>query len=432
MDEMVSSLAENTGTFIDVAWARMDAAPTGPLAFYNDTLGITNKLLSDLANAEQDAGVSGGIFADSLTVLGFVLAGQTGDVRRYIDNLKEMNAEIAAIPTLGSHIALMTGGQLPVEDAWQQLQKDAPGLGPIDPALIENTKKGKGLRGGKKKTGGGGRKKEQLEVFSEGFAAEALQAYNDDLLDAAISQGGSPVYVDAQGRVWPDVGAAVDARAEEFEQGLTLEEQLQEEAARKQAVAKADALMKEFEMHRAFLEQKTILNEEAVRRDQKMFQEDLQFRIAKTAEFFSFISLLSTTNNKALFKIGQAAAIGEAGVNTALGAIKAYQAMAGIPIVGPTVLGPLAAAAVTAAGIAAIAKIKAQKFGGGGAGTTSMSNAGGISAGAASGAFGDAGLGGGGGTIVIPILLDGEQIHEVVVNQNDSANQQGKPSFASA
>jgi hypothetical protein len=61
-----------------------------------------------------------------------------------------------------------------------------------------------------------------------------------------------------------------------------------------------------------------------------------------------------------------------------------------------------------------------------------MSNAGGISAGAASGAFGDAGLGGGGGTIVIPILLDGEQIHEVVVNQNDSANQQGKPSFASA
>jgi hypothetical protein len=76
------------------------------------------------------------------------------------------------------------------------------------------------------------------------------------------------------------------------------------------------------------------------------------------------LSSLMESESKEAFMIGKAAALAEAAVNTALGAIKAYTSLAGIPLVGPA-LGAVAAAAVVASGASTINDIRSQQFGGG-------------------------------------------------------------------
>src|SRR5690606_6560791 len=67
------------------------------------------------------------------------------------------------------------------------------------------------------------------------------------------------------------------------------------------------------------------------------------------------------SKNKTAFEVGKRAAIAQATINTFMSATAAFNAMAGIPFVGP-VLGAIAAAAAVAAGMANIQKISAQKF----------------------------------------------------------------------
>ena len=79
---------------------------------------------------------------------------------------------------------------------------------------------------------------------------------------------------------------------------------------------------------------------------------------------FQILAQLMQSQNKKLFQIGKLAAAGEAAIATQAGAIKAYYALAGIPIVGPA-LGIAAAAALTAFGVARVRGILSTPFGGG-------------------------------------------------------------------
>jgi hypothetical protein len=70
---------------------------------------------------------------------------------------------------------------------------------------------------------------------------------------------------------------------------------------------------------------------------------------------------LQESKHKAIAVVGKAAAIFQTTVDTATGAIAAYKALAGIPVVGPA-LGATAAAAVVAFGAEKLANIKAASF----------------------------------------------------------------------
>lgn len=79
------------------------------------------------------------------------------------------------------------------------------------------------------------------------------------------------------------------------------------------------------------------------------------------------LAALQDSKSKAMFKVGQLAAIAETTINTYRSATAAYAALAGIPVIGPA-LGAAAAAAAIAAGLANVQAIRSQQFGGGGGG----------------------------------------------------------------
>jgi hypothetical protein len=76
------------------------------------------------------------------------------------------------------------------------------------------------------------------------------------------------------------------------------------------------------------------------------------------------LSSLRNSKSEGMFKVGKAAAIAQATVNTFMGATAAFTSLAGIPIVGPA-LGAAAAAAAIASGLVQVQNIKGQQFQGG-------------------------------------------------------------------
>jgi hypothetical protein len=86
------------------------------------------------------------------------------------------------------------------------------------------------------------------------------------------------------------------------------------------------------------------------------------------------LATLMQSGSRKAFEVGKAAAMAEAAINVPLAAIKAYQAMAGIPIVGPA-LGVAAAGAAVAAGVMNIQKISSTQFGGGQSGSAASFSA---------------------------------------------------------
>ena len=90
-------------------------------------------------------------------------------------------------------------------------------------------------------------------------------------------------------------------------------------------------------------------------------QQNAQLSTAKT--FFGALEGLQSSSNSKMARIGKAAAIANAIVNTYQSATGAYASLASIPYVGPA-LGAAAAAAAIAAGMANVAQIRAQNTGG--------------------------------------------------------------------
>lgn len=88
---------------------------------------------------------------------------------------------------------------------------------------------------------------------------------------------------------------------------------------------------------------------------------ELETNLARTEQALGTAAGLMQSNSKEAFRVGQAAAIGQAIVNTYTAATAAYQSAAAIPYVG-WILGPVAAAGAIAAGMAQVSAIRSQQM----------------------------------------------------------------------
>lgn len=104
---------------------------------------------------------------------------------------------------------------------------------------------------------------------------------------------------------------------------------------------------------------------ELARRDFSKMTFDQQ--LATASKGFALLANLMQSKHKAMFEIGKVGAIAQSAIATRTGAIEAYKALAGIPVVGPA-LGAAAAIAVTAFGLEQISAINSTSFGGASAG----------------------------------------------------------------
>lgn len=91
----------------------------------------------------------------------------------------------------------------------------------------------------------------------------------------------------------------------------------------------------------------------------KIEQGRQQLTLSASADFFGQLANLQHSSNNKIARIGKAAAIAQAIINTYQAATAAFAAMASIPYVGPA-LGAAAAAVAIATGLANVAQIRAQ------------------------------------------------------------------------
>jgi hypothetical protein len=398
VDQAMDAAGNNLDTFIGLLWASVasTSGATEALDNLNTTFGVYNNMLMDSPDIAIDFIFSLDSIKMGLDILTDGFLGTTGAAEDYAKALK---------------IAALQAEKLRIEEEkraqWQEPELTSRGRGGQAPGKKYGP-------GGKKGSGGGGGGGGDVMDFTEADV-EAFELAELEELTGKVANV-QPAYVDMYGRVWPDVSSAVDARMTEFEEMMPLEDQ-----------AAAHLLGLQMQVFEAKVD---LMN-----RERKAELKNFQLRGQQASQFFSYITQLGTIQSKKAFVLAKVAAIAEGTINTIAAAIGAYKSMSSIPYVGP-VLGAIAAGAVTAAGMAMVAKISQQKYGGGGGGVGGFtgSAAGGISAGSAGGAYGGSGMGGGGGggTTVIQLNLDGEQIQEAVVNANDKASQQGKSAFATA
>ena len=106
-----------------------------------------------------------------------------------------------------------------------------------------------------------------------------------------------------------------------------------------------------------------VAEEESARKQQLM-----QTLLSGTSSFLGNLATLQQSHDKRMRAVGKAAAKAKIVVDTATAAMAAYQAMAGIPIVGPF-LGAAAAAAAVVAGAVQLANVDRGSIGDGGAST---------------------------------------------------------------
>lgn len=116
----------------------------------------------------------------------------------------------------------------------------------------------------------------------------------------------------------------------------------------------------------ALMRQKDLINEEdAANARLQIWLKGQEHQMAQAQGFFSGLEGLAQSSNKNLARIGKAAAISNAIIDTYKSATGAYAAMSSIPYVGPA-LGAAAAAAAIAAGMANVQAIRSQGYQAGG------------------------------------------------------------------
>lgn len=126
-----------------------------------------------------------------------------------------------------------------------------------------------------------------------------------------------------------------------------------------------DAQLGQFQIYYAAIEQfrqQDVKNEEIASAAKRAIkQQEMDLYLQRTSDALGAASGLMKSNSKEAFRIGQAAAIGQAIVNTYTAATAAYQSAAAIPYVG-WILGPVAAAGAIAAGMAQVSAIRSQQM----------------------------------------------------------------------
>lgn len=125
--------------------------------------------------------------------------------------------------------------------------------------------------------------------------------------------------------------------------------------------ARAAQMQEYFDRVRAMQSSGVIDAQTASAAIQAIKQKELDTNLQRTSDALGAAAGLMKSNSKEAFKVGQAAAIGQAIVNTYTAATAAYQSAANIPYVG-WILGPIAAAGAIAAGMAQVSAIRSQQM----------------------------------------------------------------------
>ena len=143
--------------------------------------------------------------------------------------------------------------------------------------------------------------------------------------------------------------------------------------AGQEAYENALTQLEEFNIEKQILDEEYLTNrlalDQRIQESNKALYEVEKFLQSQKVQDFSkglnAMAQLQNSKSKELVAVGKAAGIAQATIDTAQGAIAAYQAMAHIPYVGPA-LGIAAAAAITAYGAERIAEIGGIKMAEGG------------------------------------------------------------------
>lgn len=156
-----------------------------------------------------------------------------------------------------------------------------------------------------------------------------------------------------------------DNKGQEFLNSLIEQQATELELIGIHEQAKLDKLMEyylagqySYEQYQAGL---TAIGLEASNARTKLDQMEASNRLGVFSTMFGNLSALMNTESRKMFEIGKTAAIAQTVVSTYSAAQKSYEAMAGIPYIGPA-LGAAAAAAAVVGGLARISAIESQSF----------------------------------------------------------------------
>ncbi len=424
--EKMKAFGNNLGTFADQQSATFAATFAGTEIFE----GLSGVLEHTTERYEATGGAIS--FVDGVQ-MGFVttlyrttdaLGVTTNAVEGYLKPLVILEMELRRAVSLGREIAQTTAIVDKNIESFNKSRSetaaskkimaalDAGDLEGAKAALAEGQALGMGLKemedalyGRSKKTGGGGgrrkRKKTQAEKdieLIEGYGAPTGESFA------------------------PDVDI--------YEDPFFADELAAEERAQKKIDIEQEMRAKQLEVSKTYHAQELALAKQAAA-EHKILQLS---RVQAAATAMGNLSSLMETENKKAFAVGKAAAIGQAVINTALAAVKAFQSMASIPLVGPA-LGAAAAAAAVAAGAVQIAKIRNTKLG-----SAAGSFSGGGSMGAGGGGVYTPTTGGtnniptsqlsGGTPQTINLVLNDEVLMSAMTTVNDNASQKGQAAFA--
>ncbi len=204
-------------------------------------------------------------------------------------------------------------------------------------------------------------------------AAEAMAAATPAV--ASEDAGGSTFFTDADREALAEKLEAIrqshESELEEIQRKFGEEEAILAEAREARLLSEEQYKAEQFELEKRFQDERTRLEQEGAESRKKIAKAESQARMATLGKALGDLSTLMNSESRKMFEIGKAAAISQTIVDTFVGAQKAFNSLAGIPIVGPA-LGAVAAAAAIAGGVARVQSIRSQSFGGGG--TPSVSN----------------------------------------------------------
>jgi hypothetical protein len=278
-----------------------------------------------------------------------------------------------------------------------------------------------GFGKGKRSGGGGGNAKQKRSAMNK-KNQDPIDAYRDQNVDLALK------YTEQQ--MQEEMRIKKQAQQDYIDYEMQLADQrLAAYNAENQRLLDAEAMKYEQmnEMQRAQYDR----SQAWAKADMMGKMQIGQSALAGTAALLGQAASLQDTQSKKGFEKSKNLQIAQIGINTPAGAVAAYQAMAGIPYIGPFV-GAAAAATFVAFSVAQMAKIKKQKFNGGGDSSVSVpASAVGTPAGGLNN-YGAGSSSGGGSTIVNNVILDGTVIHSSMIRANDGASQRGERSFSTA
>jgi hypothetical protein len=338
-----------TGGGPDIDWTKLGrtpASPKGPdpakeLERLQRQLNSTLSAITPVLNAQQDLIRAQDVFDKSIAK-GLVTQQEANDyMKLYEEQLRDALDPLGALSRQLDdqiHLAGLLNDEREVETQMLNIGEQLKRQG-----IRTTEEQNAGLREQLKLL----QETDKLGAAKEGFLGQSRGKRDENFgIDAkALGElvgSGDVAGADKFNIVNQLLGGTLDDTQEAFEAQL---EQFQEYYARVAELRAADVLSAQ-EASNAMV---------AIKRA------ELEMNLARTEQALGAAAGLMQSNSKEAFRVGQAAAIGQAIVNTYTGATAAYQSAAAIPYVG-WILGPVAAAGAIAAGMAQVSAIRSQQM----------------------------------------------------------------------